>query len=283
MSEQAEKFNVEYNKIRKSLIMSYRVCPRQAWYSVRDPEYEQYNEFNIKEPSLLLGQIFHKEMDKFYLDLDIEMMMNQTVIENEEYLFSRFSSTTNEECIKYFKWYSKIESKRFSDLLMDGKGEIKERFIPLYIEKYVEWNDRGVIRNGHFDRMDYLGNNKVRLCEYKTGVSYDVEKSYKLSKLRFELYWYKEIVEHNEDFDKLELQDWMLINPTLETVFINKFSHLTKKAVDKHFEEMVIKINKEKEPGRVLNLYCSNCKFRKECLINTPKSIFDYVVGEEGK
>ena len=272
----------KYNKIRKSLVMSYRVCPRQAWYSVRDPDYEQYNEFNLSEPSLLLGQIFHREMDKFYNGLDIKSMMNLTTGGIEGYLFKQFSKTTNAECLKYFHWYSKLEAERFSSILMDGKGEIKERFIPLYIEKYVEWNDEGIIRNGHFDRMDYLGNGKVRLIEYKTGVSYDVTKSYKLSKLRFELYWYKEIIVHHPEFEKLELEDWMLINPTLENVFVSKFSHLTKNAIDRVFEEMVVKINQDKEPARNLNLYCSNCKFRKECLIDVDKSIFDIMVGDEG-
>ena len=274
---------LKYNKIRKSLIMSYRVCPRQAWYSVRDPEYEQYNDFNLSQPALLLGQIFHREMDKFYEGLDINKMMNMTQHDVEKYLFNQFSTTTHEECLKYFHWYAKIESERFSGLLVDGKGELKERFIPLFIEKYVEWDDQGIIRNGHFDRMDYLGDGKVRLCEYKTGYSYDVEKSYKLSKLRFELFWYKEIITHNPEFEKFELQDWMLINPTLENIFITRFSYQTRAAVDKLFKEMIGRINQELEPGRKLNLYCSNCKFRKPCLLETPKSIFDYQVGEEGK
>ena len=272
----------KYNKIRKSLIMSYKVCPRQAWYSVRDPDYEQYNQFNVTQPSLLLGQIFHKEMDNFYKELDISQMINMTVSGVEKYLFEHFSTTTHEECLRYFHWYSKLEAERFSSLLMDGKGEIGKRFVPLYIEEYVEWNDKGIIRNGHFDRMDYLGDGKVRLCEYKTGWSYDPEKSYKLSKIRFELYWYKEIIANNPEFDDLELQDWMLINPTLEVVFISKFSHLTKGAVDKTYAALVPMINQDKEPSRVLNLYCGNCKFRKECLLDTPKSIFDYQVGEEG-
>ena len=272
----------KYNSIRKSLVMSFRVCPRQAYYSVRDPEYNQYNEFNIKEPALLLGQIFHKEMDKFYAGLDIESMMSMTVDKLHDYLLTQFSPTTHDTCLKYFSWYAKIESERFLDILRDGKGEIEKRFVPLYIEKYVEWNDDGIIRNGHFDRLDYLGDNKVRLVEYKTGVSYDVEKSYKLTKLRFELYWYKEIVEHNEEFKELKLEEWMLVNPTLENVFISKFSHLTKNAVDKTFAKMVPALNQDIEPARKLNLYCSNCKFRKPCLIDVNKSIFDIMVDDEG-
>lgn len=273
---------LEYNKIRKSLIMSYKICPRQAWYSIRDPDYEQYNEFNLSNPSLLLGQVFHKEMDRFYDKLDINEMQNMTASKLEEYLFSQFSKTSEREVVKYFKWYSKIEAKRFLDILMDGKGEVEKRFIPLFIEKYVEWNDDGVIRNGHFDRMDYLGNGEVRLIEYKTGESYDPKKSYKLSKIRFELYWYKEIIEHNEEFKDLKLVDWMLINPTIEEVFVSKFSVLTKNALDKVYGDMVGNLNKDKPLARNLNLYCGNCKFRKECLLNVDKSIFDIAVGEEG-
>lgn len=274
--------NVKYNKIRKSLIMSYRVCPRQAYYAVRDPDYEQYNEFNLSSPSLLLGQIFHKEMDKFYSNIDVKKMMNMNQPMLESYLFGQFSKTTHSDLIRYFKWYAKIEAERFLKILMDGKGEIEQRFIPMFIEKYVEWDDGGFIRNGHFDRVDYLGDGKIRLCEYKTGESYDPKKSYKLSKVRFELYWYKEILEHHPEFKDLELTDWMLINPTLETVFISKFSHLTKKAVDRLFDEMKVVLNQDKPPARKLNLYCDNCKFRNECLIFINKSIFDIAVNEEG-
>ena len=93
-----------FNEIRKSLLMSWKVCPRQAWYAVRDPEYEQYNEFNIKNQSLLLGQIFHKEMDKFYSQVNIDMMKTLSQDPNGlvMYLFNKFSKTKHEECLKYF-------------------------------------------------------------------------------------------------------------------------------------------------------------------------------------
>ena len=273
---------LEFNKFRKSLIMSYRVCPRQAWYSVRDPEYEQYNEFNLSNPALLLGQIFHKEMDKFYTGIDVKLMSQNRLEDNEKYLFSRFSETKNEECLKYFKWYSNIEAKRFSDLLIDGKGEIEQRFIPMFIEKYVEFNDDGVIRNGHFDRMDYLGNKQIRLVEYKTGESYDVTKPHKLSKLRFELYWYKVIVDNLPEFKEYTVKDWMLINPTMEMVHVSTFHTLTGKTVEKTLKSMVEDVNKNEAPARKLNLYCTYCKFRDECLIDIPGSIFDISVDEKG-
>ena len=94
---------LEFNKVRKSLLMSWKVCPRQAWYSIRDPEYGEYNKFNLKDPALLLGQIFHKEMDKFYTNIIVDEMI-KIMNDNEdpfkaleEYLFSKFSPTTHEK------------------------------------------------------------------------------------------------------------------------------------------------------------------------------------------
>ena len=260
--------------------MTYKVCPRQAYYSVRDPEYGQYNQFNIHVPALLMGQIFHKEMDRFYSKIMMNTALKLAETNREhlvDYFKDLFSVTKHEVMLKYFNWYANIEADRLIGIINDGKGEIEKRFIPMCIEEYVEYDDNGIIRNGHFDRMDYLGNGKIRLCEYKTGESYNVEKSYKLSKLRFELYWYKDIIEKLEKFEDFELVDWMLINPTTEQVFITKFSNLTKMALDKTFKQMIPVLNANEPPGRVLNFYCEGCKFKQECLINPGANIFDIV------
>ena len=268
----------KYNNIRKSLIMAWRVCPRQAWYSVRDPEYGQYNEFNLQVQSLLEGQIFHKEMDKFYSKIVMETAIKLASESKErlvEYFKDMFSPTTEKVMLDYFSWYASIEADRLIALIGDGLGEVEKRFIPMCIEEYVEYDDNGIIRNGHFDRLDYLGPGKVRLVEYKTGFSYDVTKSYKLSKLRFELYWYKDIVEKITKFKEFTVVDWMLINPTTQTVFITNFSSLTKAAVEKALKQMIVDINGELPPPRNINYYCDGCKFLEQCLIKNGKNIFD--------
>ncbi len=265
--------------------MSWKVCPRQAWYSVRDSEYGTYNEFNIQNKALLLGQIFHKEMDKFYKSISIDKMVEiyndlklvdkQSII--QEYLFMKFSPTTHETCLEYFHWYAKIEAERFIILMNEKHTGITQRFIPLYIEKYVEIHDEenGIIRNGHFDRMDLIGEKKLRLVEYKTGRSYDVTKSYKLTKLRSELYYYKRIIEQLDEFKGYEVVEWMLINPTLQTIFASKFSILTEKTLEKAIPMLVSDINSKEPPARNLNFYCENCKYKQECLIEPTENIFD--------
>ena len=271
---------LEFNKVRKSLLMSWKVCPRQAWYSVRDPEYGEYNKFNLKDSSLLLGQIFHKEMDKFYSGIDVNTMVtyvSHDIKELENYLFKMFSKTTNEKCLKYFHWYSMIEAKRFMKLYNESHTGLVQRFIPLYIEKFVEIKDEknNIYLNGHFDRIDYISPGKLRLAEYKTGHSYDVAKSYKLTKLRLELFYYKNIVEQLPEFKGYEVSEWMLINPTTEAIFTSKFSILTERALEESIPRLVIDINLKDPPKRNLNFYCFRCKYKERCLINIPENIFD--------
>ena len=271
---------LEFNKIRKSLLMSWKVCPRQAWYSVRDPEYGQYNKFNLSDQSLLLGQIFHKEMDKFYSKIDVNTMLtyvSHDIKELENYLFKMFSKTTNEKCLKYFHWYSMIEAERFMELYNESHTGLVQRFIPLYIEKFVEYKDdmNAIFRNGHFDRIDYIGNKQLRLVEYKTGASYDIAKSYKLTKLRLELYWYKIIIEKMPEFKDYTVIEWMLLNPTLEIIFTSKFSVLTERVLETAVPNLVSDINGKDPPKRNLNFYCFKCKFKQGCLINIKENIFD--------
>ena len=269
----------EFNKVRKSLLMSWKVCPRQAWYSVRDENYGEYNEFNLEKPALLLGQIFHKEMDRFYTSINVDTMIGMYKDSQilEDYLFSKFSPTTNEKCLAYFHWYSKIETTRFIDLYVENHTGITQRFIPLYIEKFIEILDEknGIYRNGHFDRLDYIKPGELRLGEYKTGISYDISKSYKLTKLRLELYYYKKIIEQLPEFKDYRVTEWMLINPTTETVFISKFSILTDRTLETAIPLLAVDINSKEPPGRKLNFYCEGCKYKPECLINIKENIFD--------
>ena len=281
---------LEFHKIRKSLLMSWKVCARQAYYSVRDKDYGQYNEFNLSNPALLLGQIFHKEMDKFYSGIDVDKMIeiastkigddSETLRLLEEHCFAAFSPTTNEKCLNYFHWYSKVEAERFMELYLESHTGITQRFIPLYIEKFVEILDEknGIYRNGHFDRVDFIAPGKLRLVEYKTGASYDVTKSYKLTKLRLELYYYKKIIEQLDEFKDYEVVEWMLINPTTMAVFKSKFSVLTERVLEKSIPELAADINGKEPPKRTLNFYCYNCKFKKECLIDVKENIFDIPV-----
>ena len=277
----------KYSAVRKSLLMSWKVCARQAWESVRDKNYGQYNEFNLEKPALLLGQIFHKEMDKFYNGISVSAMSSiaddvnlgdeDKLEQLEIHCFQAFSPTKHETCLTYFHWYAKIEAERFLELYKNNKDDIALKFIPLYIEKYVEVPDEenGIVRNGHFDRMDIIGDKKLRLVEYKTGKSYDITKSYKLSKLRLELYYYKKIVEQLEEFKGYEVVEWMLINPTLEVVFKSKFSGLTLNSLEKAMKSLADDINSETPPKRTLNFYCENCDYKQKCLIDGDVNIFE--------
>lgn len=272
--------SLEFNKIRKSLLMAWEVCPRQAWYNVRDPRYNEYNTFNFEKKSLLLGQVFHKEMDSFYSKIDPTEVFSYIDANTEEeadkvrimiakYFYDKFSMTKNQECKNYFMWYATIEADRFIDLYITNKDKAIDLFMPLYIEKYVEWDNPqiGATMNGHFDRIDKIDDKNLRLVEYKTGLSYDPAKKYKLTKLRLELYYYKEIIEHMEEFKGMTVSSWMLINPTIEKVFTSKFSPLTRSALYKKLPKVLSDINGEKEAERQLNFYCDSCRYKQECLI----------------
>ena len=279
--------SVEFNKIRKSLLMAWEVCPRQAWYNIRDPRYNEYNTFNFDKKSLLLGQVFHKEMDSFYSKIDVnevagvvkensQQELDDVVALVAEKFFNKFSKTKNRECLRYFRWYAEIEARRFIELYVNSKTGLAHRFLPLYIEKYVEWDNKdvGVVMNGQFYRLDAIDDKHLRLVEYKTGLSYDPAKNYKLTKLRLELYWYKEIIEHMEEFKGKTVSHWMLINPTIEKVFESKFSNLTKSALYKKLPMVLEDINKETPAERKLNFYCDSCRYKNECLIEPKKNLF---------
>ncbi len=257
--------------------MTWNVCPRQSWYSVRDPNYGEYNTFNLENLNLLKGQIFHKEMDRFYSVCEFYKLIACGDDEGKlkEYFMSLFKPTVHKGLLRFFEWYSEVEAKRFLEIKNDGKGEEQKRFYPLAVEEYVSWVDKGIDRNGHIDRLDYLGGNRIRLVEYKTGFSYDVTKSYKLSKLRLELYWYKYILDNMPKYSKYVLDEWMLINPTTETVYLNSFSKLTKMSLDRKYSEMIQDINSTDISKRKLNFYCNSCKYKQKCLIDVKTSIFD--------
>lgn len=276
-----------HNKIRKSLLMSWTVCPRQAWESIRDVGYGEYNTFNLENPALLLGQIFHKEMDSFYTKIDMQKLLVLAIDKDKSdsdklaglaaYCFSVFSPTTHEQCLEFFHWYAEEEAKRFLDLYKNHNAELWMRFLPVYVEKYIESQDdeNGITRNGHFDRLDWIGPKKLRIVEYKTGKSYDVTKSYKLTKLRLELYYYKWIIERLKEFEGYEVVEWMLVNPTLKVTFISKFSPLTRNKLQTSVQKLTEDINSSEKPKRELNFYCEGCKFKQGCLINVDKNIYD--------
>ena len=46
------------HKVRKSLFMSFRRCPKQGMFMFRDKDSETYGDLNVNVPALAMGRYF---------------------------------------------------------------------------------------------------------------------------------------------------------------------------------------------------------------------------------
>lgn len=243
--------------------MSSKKCMQQAVYSLNDKNSQNYNNLDTTSLPLLKGQIFHHAMDDFYNFMKDVNNFNEM---NSDQVYEEFRKlmpkTTHPELSKWFNWYSMMDAIRLVEMRREGKLKY---FMPFKLELYMEFNDNGIMRTGHCDRIDLIGDKKLRIVEYKTGKSYDPSKSYGLTNVRSELEWYKEIIEHLDEFKGYTVVDWMMINPTVEAVKIGKFSNLTKYSVKKNLDALVEVLDGKVEPIKNKGFICDWCPFFKEC------------------
>ena len=252
----------EIPSIRKSLFMKFKKCSQQGMYSMAQGN-EGYSELNVQVPALLKGQIFHHAMEDFYNEIDISIMNDLGDEHIKKYIETYLPITKQPDLKKWFNWYAEYETERYFTMKKEGKLDY---FKPYKQECYVEKVIDGVKRNGHFDRIDRIGEKELIIIEYKTGKSYDPQKNYSLTDLRSELEWYRSIITQLDEYKGFKIAGWKLINPTLEIIYDSKFSTLSKYSVDKNINIILEIIRGNKPPVKKIGIQCNWCEFSKECL-----------------
>lgn len=252
------------HRVRKSLFMTFRKCPQQGVYMNRDRDNESYGTINMEVPALAKGQIFHHAAEDFWTGMPgVEELNKYNELELKEVFDKRMPITEHEELKVWFEWYVNYEVARWWKL--KGKG-LLEYFHPFKMEIAMEAEINGLIRTGHADRIDRIGDDELIVVEYKTGKSYDPDNSVAISNLRSELYWYKSVMEEMEEFKGYKITGWRLINPTVGKIAQGKFVMQTKYAVDKQADKILKLLNGEEEPKLKVGMHCQWCDWMEECM-----------------
>ena len=224
---------------------------------------DSYGELSTTVPALIKGQVFHHTMEDLYNTLDFEKLKTLKDEEVEPYIRTLFPKTTQEDLVKWFDWYIDYESRKF---ILMRRENLEQYFMPFKQEYYVETQIGEVLRTGHIDRIDRVGEKELMIIEYKTGKSYDPSKSYKLSDLRSELEWYRSIIAKLDEFKGFNIVGWKMINPTLGVIHQAEFKKVTEYSVDRNVESIVEILDKKKQAVKKIGPLCGWCPFAKECL-----------------
>ena len=194
---------------------------------------------------------------------DVDEIANMDDEEINRYFLSLFQETKNKDISDWFRWYADYEANRFRKFKELGKLEF---YKPFKMEGAVEREMDGLIRTGHFDRIDRVDKDKLVIVEYKTGKSYDPDKEYAVSNVRAETQWYKSIVEGLEEYKDYKVVGWLLINPTVGKTMFGKFAPQTKFSVNKHAGVIKEMLDGDREAIKKYGFNCMYCDWNEECL-----------------
>ena len=243
-------------KIRKTAFMNYKNCEKQFWYFYNDDE--RYDGYGGKSsnPALQRGTDFHNAADTFFDNIN-----------GYSYEDFRAALPFGDNLHYYYDWFAKIEWTRY-ELLAN-----KDYFKPLACELIVE----GDVGKGHVDRIDKISETELQIVEYKTGKSYDMEKSWAPTKMNAEIGFYARLIEEGKYYPDMTIKTWKVINPTLQKQWVNKISPISLKAVDRTMLEMVEKILAPGDfRGKLDTLFpptqtplCGWCPYIQDCLFES--------------
>jgi hypothetical protein len=238
--------------------MTYRKCPKKFEYMYKDADYFNYNtDDESQTDEQRKGSLFHQAVDLFFTK---QIGRVFTVGLHETF---RDAFPVGTEIDRWYEWFADIEAKRYQKLCqMDKLG----MFIPIAREIEVRMDDV-IPRIGHIDRIDIDPETEdLIIVEYKTGKSYNMENKYAVTDMNAEIGFYVKIINSTNMFPNKKVTKWMVINPTLEKVWVNNISPVTLKVVDETFGIMVRKINNKEEFDRNIGVLCDYCPYVDDCL-----------------
>ena len=250
--------------IRKSAFITYKHCKKKFEFLYFGDHYFDYGGEDQDNDALRRGNLFHNGCEKFFRNMQGKIYTPELVNHfriNMPTIGDPRDLIVNE----WFDWFAEQEKSRYQELCLTDKLGI---WYPLAMELEVKMDDK-IDRTGHVDRIDVIPDTKdLCIVEYKTGKSYDMDKSYAFTAMNAEIGFYIQILNAAKVFPDYKLTHWKVINPTLQKIWYNKISPISLKGVEATYEEIVNKINKggkyEKNPG----VLCLHCPYLNDCLFD---------------
>lgn len=165
-------------KLSKSKIFAYDFCPLSFKLVYIDGIEKE------ETPEMIVGNRIHEFFDKFFKHYQEKPWVD---------LVPEDFSDQELEMVDFF---FDVEYKRLFEEV--------EVFEPMATELFIENSEY----RGYIDRIDDLGNDNVRLVEYKTG------KSHNISKLKQEMHFYKMLFE--QEYPEYNVTEFRVYNPNLK-------------------------------------------------------------------
>ena len=250
--------------IRKSAFITYKHCKKKFEFLYYGDHYFDYGEDNQDNDALRRGNLFHKGCETFFKNIEGKIYNPELV---NHFRLNMPTITDPRDLIvnEWFDWFAEQEMERYKELCLKDK---LGAWYPVAMELEILMEDK-IDRTGHVDRIDVIPDNKdLCVVEYKTGKSYDMDKSYAFTAMNAEIGFYIQILNAAKVFPDNKITHWKVINPTLQKTWYNKISPISLKGVDATYEEIVNKINKggkwEKNPG----VLCLSCPYLNDCLFD---------------
>jgi len=239
--------------------MMYKQCAKKFWYFYNDDEaYKGYNQVQGSD-ALIKGSLFHKHADSFFDDIG-----SPNDAYSPDYFRAALPVTKHLDLNKWFDWFADKEWERYNELNAAGREDL---FIPFAREEFVSMPD-SIDRTGHFDRLDQIpGTKNLQIVEYKTGKSYNMEKTWAATSMNAEIGFYVIMLNTIKKYPDFKITEWKCINPTLKTIWVNKISPISIKSVNATYKTLTQAVFDKGPFERNITMLCRYCPYIDDCLL----------------
>ncbi len=246
--------------IRKTAFMMFKHCEKQFEYFYSDKKaYTEYKQSSDIAP-LRRGTIFHNACEDFFTKV---RTLNNKTYENFRSCLPVITDKRDLLLNNWFDYYAQYEHNRGLEILNESL-DFEHLFYPIETEMYVKMKDT-IDRNGHIDAILNQPDGNLMIVEYKTGKSYNMEKTWAVTKMNAEIGYYVQILNKKKYFGDKKITHWKVINPTLREVWINRISPVSLRAVENTYAKMVDKILHKGQFVKNITPLCSYCQYMQPC------------------
>jgi len=241
--------------------MMYKQCAKKFWYFYNDDEaYKGYNQVQGSD-ALIKGSLFHQYADTFFDNIG-----EPNDAYSPDFFREAVPVTKLEDLNKWLQWFANKEWERYEELNVAGQ---EDKFIPFAREEFVSMPD-SIDRSGHFDRIDIIpGTRNLQIVEYKTGKSYDMDKTWAATSMNSEIGFYVIMLNTIKKYPDFKITEWKVINPTLETIWVNKISPISIKSVNTTYRALTQAVFNKGPFERNITMLCRYCPYIEDCLMGS--------------